>query len=823
MARAGVSAHAEGQTPTQRPPSAAVDALGALVDAAQADPGIDTGALHSVLCDFVLALLVDRLLHPDAPHSERGNGGGGRSPWLALCDEVAGRRRRSWPDASQSDLPLVEPLSKLLRAGQLSLAPEFLPRVVAAATADLQRVAQPPTALPAAHSIAELGRAHEHLLGCQLHRLGSRALFLKNGGGWLELGQLLQQPPPNRGQWLQERRALGKRSARLLAPILAKATRSEQLAQALGPHCSDASRPRGALVLNPGMARRRSGSHYTPEILCRQTVEQTLGPLLQQTQSSDALLQLRVCDPAMGSGAFLLAVCELLAQRLAQLWCAERRDPSTNATTHSLLLARRAVAERCLFGVDKNEQSVGLARLSLALFTHTPGLPPLRLHDQLRRGDAVFGWVVHPQAPTGKRDWDAALIPTLSARRAPQSRDALQRFVREQDAFHWALEFAQVFSGPTPGFDAVVGNPPWVAYVGRATQPLDPRLARHHQRCNPAFVGYRTLHGLFLRRSAELLRRGGRLGLVVPTSVVDLSGYAATRVAVDALCQVDAPLPDFGDGHFADVFQPCTAVLATRRERDLEGSTQQWPLHRTDLEAAAEQLLTRLRSLPTLPAELFGERGYQTTGEDRALLRQQASPSGAFTLPLREGSDIVPFVARPPTLYAATEKLAGRLRPTADWARVRLLIRQTARYPIAAPADGIAFRNSILAGFDAANYSAAFLLCYLNSDVVRWYHYMSNRDARQGMPQLKIAHLRSLPAPVATRAQRALSRLGEHLLAAGRTPDARETHQLNRLAAQALRLSHAERSLITDWAAAHPLPVPRGNRRNAPLAKRSTK
>lgn len=808
MARAGIAAHAQGPLQTRRPQSAAVLALGQLVDAAQADPGLDTAELHTTLCDFLLGLIVDRLLHPDARHEEHETARSGRSSWLALCDEVARRRRHWWPDAGRSGLPRVEPLAHLLRDGQLSLAPEALPRVLAAATADLEDVPAP-SVLPAKQPITELGRAHEHLLGCQLQRLGSRALYLRTARVWLELGPLLQQAPQSRGQWLQQQGALGKRNARLLSPALAKATRIEQLALALRPHCSGDPRPRGALVLNPGMARRRSGSHYTPEVLSRQTVEQTLGPLLQHTCNSADLLRLCVCDPAMGSGAFLIEVCELLSQRLLQLWRAEKREPRVKPATPALLLARRAVAEHCLFGVDKNEQSVSLARLSVALYTHAAGLPPLRL-ERLRRGDAVFGRVAAPQARAAKQQaWDDALLPSLCAPRTPQSPDTLRRFVRGQHAFHWGLEFRQVFSGPAPGFDAVVGNPPWVAYVGRATQPLDERLARHYQRSNPAFVGYRTLHGLFLRRSAELLRRGGRLGLVVPTSVVDLSGYAATRAAVAALCQVDTPLPDFGDGHFADVFQPCTAVLATRRDRDAEGSSAPWPLHRTDLEAGAEVLLLRLASLPHLPAELFGERGYQTNGDDRAVLRQQASPSGPFSLPLREGSDIVPFVARPPTLFAAAAKLSGRLRSSAEWARVRLLIRQTARYPIAAPADGIAFRNSVLAGFDDPSYSAAFLLCYLNSDVVRWYHYMSNRDARQGMPQLKIAHLRSLPAPLASRAQRGLTQLGERLLAARRAPNAQEMAQLNRLAAQALRLSASESALISNWAAAHPLPVPR--------------
>jgi hypothetical protein len=415
----------------------------------------------------------------------------------------------------------------------------------------------------------------------------------------------------------------------------------------------------------------------------------------------------------------------------------------------------------------------------LALCSTATGLPALDLSSKLRHGDAVIG---EPCT-----EWN----PTLS-----------NVFPR---AFHWPRAFPEVFAPPSPGFDALVGNPPWVAYVGRAAQPLDPRFARYYRDNYSSFRGYRTLHGLFVQRSAQLLKPGGRLGLVIPTSVVDLDGYAATRASLDALCLVDDPLPDFGDGRFPGVFQPCVAVLGSRRSDVVTGSAAAWNLSRDDLEPGAAALLQRLASLPPLPPELFGERGFQSTGADRAFLRSQTAPRAPFTLPLSQGVDVREFVATDATTYAAPKALQGRLRPEADWKSVAIWIRQTARYPIAALAKGTAFRNSILAGFASKRYSAAFLLCYLNSDVIRWFHFMSRRDARQGMPQLKIGHLRRLPAPITATPQAQLHGLGVKL-AGKRPPTEIERASMNAWACEALGLSLAERAIVGAWASKNPLP-----------------
>src|SRR5262249_9394185 len=109
-----------------------------------------------------------------------------------------------------------------------------------------------------------------------------------------------------------------------------------------------------------------------------------------------------------------------------------------------------------------------------------------------------------------------------------------------------------------------------------------------------------------------------------------------------------------------------------------------WPLARSDLGAVALRLLDRLEAIPKMHPDLFGERGFQTTGDDQSRLRHLDAPENPFVLPIREGTDVAEFALAPPRTFLDPRSLRGRLRPPAEWQRVNVLIRQTARYPMAA-------------------------------------------------------------------------------------------------------------------------------------------
>jgi hypothetical protein len=107
---------------------------------------------------------------------------------------------------------------------------------------------------------------------------------------------------------------------------------------------------------------------------------------------SDRILDLKICDPAMGSGAFLVEACRFLADHVVAAWTREGKlDQVVAAHEDPVMHARRLVAQRCLYGVDKNASAVTLAKLSLWLVTLARDLPFTFLDHSIRHGDSLVG------------------------------------------------------------------------------------------------------------------------------------------------------------------------------------------------------------------------------------------------------------------------------------------------------------------------------------------------------------------------------------------------------------------------------------------------
>jgi hypothetical protein len=182
---------------------------------------------------------------------------------------------------------------------------------------------------------------------------------------------LLAQAGANRAKWLQDR--TDRRLTDTVKKVVTAAATLDDLHAALMAVIDQAATPdlvsQGAMVLQPSEERRRSGSHYTPRELTEPIVRTTLDPLLTRLRGSDgktprpeAILDLRVCDPAMGSGAFLVEACRYLGDALVEAWHAHDVRPTIPADEDEVVFARRLVAQRCLYGVDRNPVAVDLAK-----------------------------------------------------------------------------------------------------------------------------------------------------------------------------------------------------------------------------------------------------------------------------------------------------------------------------------------------------------------------------------------------------------------------------------------------------------------------------
>ena len=457
--------------------------------------------------------------------------------------------------------------------------------------------------------VEQIGSVYETIMGFRLETATGRSVAIKpakklGAPNTIDLDALLAQPNAGRGRWLQER------ADRTITDKIAKGLRDAEtvddlhaaLDRVLDKDATPDIAPPGALVLQPNEERRRSGSHYTPRELTEPIVRHTLAPLLDRLRGEDGrsptpeqILDLKICDPAMGSGAFLVETCRQLADALIDAWGAHSALPVIPPDEDQVIYARRLVAQKCLYGIDRNPMAVDLAKVSLWLSTLARDHPLTFVDHAFRHGDSLVG-LTRPQIEA--LHWKRGQSPVLAGfgvQEALTEASELRRQIRgaddavserrlqnlwhdAQDAltdvrlfadlvlaaffegskprdrearlaayraeilsglarrhavalegqrnselpfapFHWEIEFPEVFERKSPGFDAIIGNPPFLNAINHDRNPAAKAL--YSITFAPFAVGAYDLCLLFWARTLlYLLRQSGRYGMLSPTALL---------------------------------------------------------------------------------------------------------------------------------------------------------------------------------------------------------------------------------------------------------------------------------------------------------------
>ncbi|BDG02822.1 Eco57I restriction-modification methylase domain-containing protein [Anaeromyxobacter oryzae] len=459
--------------------------------------------------------------------------------------------------------------------------------------------------------VEEIGSVYQAMMGFRLETATGRSIAIKAQKKWsapttVSLEALLAVKVSERKKWLEEQAA--RKVPDGVTRALKEAETLDDLHAALSALIDrDATPdivPEGAMVLQPSEERRRSGSHYTPRALTEPIVRTTLEPILARLRGADGkaprpeqILDLKVCDPAMGSGAFLVETCRQLGEALVEAWHAHGALPVIPPDEDERIHARRLVAQRCLYGVDRNPIAVDLAKVSLWLATLAKDHPLTFLDHALRHGDSLVGlsrqqieafhWDANaPAFQAGietvrirdhlknfsnlraqirgagddtfdfvLRDlWDEAQRETAEVRFLGDlavaaffdGDNAKQRLVKRAEygnaivtretralrdnleerrradpplvPFHWELEFPEVFERERPGFDAFVGNPPFLGGTLIGSR-LGLRYHDYVVALHAPATGLADLVAFFLRRSFDLVREDGTCGFIATNTV----------------------------------------------------------------------------------------------------------------------------------------------------------------------------------------------------------------------------------------------------------------------------------------------------------------
>jgi hypothetical protein len=284
--------------------------------------------------------------------------------------------------------------------------------------------------------VEQIGSVYEAMMGFDLEVAQGRSIAIKpikshGAPTTINLEELLAVKSADRTKWLAQR--TDQKITGQAAEALKKAGTIEDLLASLekkiAHQVTPNTVPKGAMIFQPSDERRRSGSHYTPRILTEPIVRKTLGPILKRLGNSPTpaqILDLKICDPAMGSGAFLVEGCRQLGDVLVKAWHMHDQVPRIPPDEDEILHARRLIAQRCLYGVDKNAMAVDLAKLSLWLATLAKDHPFTFLDHALRHGDSLVGltrkqiaefhWLPTPQRSFGQEAIEQRIKAATAAR-----------------------------------------------------------------------------------------------------------------------------------------------------------------------------------------------------------------------------------------------------------------------------------------------------------------------------------------------------------------------------------------------------------------------
>ncbi len=452
--------------------------------------------------------------------------------------------------------------------------------------------------------VEQIGSVYEAIMGFQIELTTGRSIAVRSkkrtgAAVIVDLDRLLQEDGSKRAKALRDatEQSLTGKAATALRDAVEPADIVAALDNKVDRDATPDILPRGVPILQPTSERRRSGSHYTPRTLTEPIVSEALQPIFDRLGTAPKprdILELKILNPATGSGAFLVEACRQLAAKLVEAWDIHGGPSDTPADEDRLLQALRLVAEFCLYGVDKNPMAIDLARLSLWLATFAKDREFTFIDHALRPGDSLVGltrrqiegfhWKADAplfqmglettqvrehvnkisklrqrireivdeaseqelrelleeaqrELQSVRRFADLVLAAFFEGKKKTereQKRDIYANLLIQQrgdngdlslgniksplEPFHWEIEFPEVFERENPGFDAIIGNPPFAgkniiasANVASYSDWLKQMHVESH--------GNSDLAAHFFRRAFNLLRKEGTLGFIATNTI----------------------------------------------------------------------------------------------------------------------------------------------------------------------------------------------------------------------------------------------------------------------------------------------------------------
>nr|WP_324664494.1 TaqI-like C-terminal specificity domain-containing protein [Haloarcula sp. CK38] len=623
--------------------------------------------------------------------------------------------------------------------------------------------------------------------------------------------------------------------------------------------------------------RKATGSYYTPEAVVEYIVEETLEPLVDDIRSdlvgqnavdeggfaeefAEAVFDLKILDPAMGSGHFLTSAVDYLAREIidAQERQAAQRGIETVDKAHDINWARRQVAQRCIYGVDLNPLAVELAKVSLWLRTLAAEQPLAFLDHHLKTGNSLVGSDIEEieklesDASGGGQNAtladfgvarkgtieqlmriyqdfiaienrELADIKEIEAKYDEFERNKLRRRLEgmanvhtaeqfgldtlpgdaykrmaaalEDDAiwndieqtqwfqdaqrwaqmdsyFHWKLEFPELYYDaaghplPAQGFDAVIGNPPWVATAGRADisanidTDLRAYLAEEFTTAENQFDLYVAFYEQSVRQS-----QSGRVGIIVPDAVLTreqnkpIREFVLSNTSLSEIVRVGTAFEGVETGAVILVSSGTVEQIRcadTPSVTDLPSldynqipnrvfKTQEAKRFLIYLDGETRSILEKVENNPPLKNHISISRGEEISKRADFLFENQQSN----TRPIAPGGAIIRYGIDEEELRYVEQTDVQKARE--NYQSPKLVFRQTSDSLVGTfdTEDLVTIKSAynIHSNTDSVD-ELKHVLGILNSAVLNFYHHYKHAAYRSVFPQINQSTFEAFPVPI---------------------------------------------------------------------------
>jgi hypothetical protein len=518
---------------------------------------------------------------------------------------------------------------------------------------------------------------------------------------------------------------------------------------------------RGAVIEEKPEVRKAGGVYYTPRYIVEYIVEQTVGKMLAGRKPEETL-QLRFLDPACGSGSFLLRVFERVCEHWQQWlmdnpgkrrkdWCWLEEKANTLHLTARL---KRRILRETIYGVDLDPQAVEVTQLSLYL-----KMLEGETSETLQREQEWF------------KDDEPILPPLQENIKCGNSLIASDFSLVSEDlvrvhAFDWNVGFRDILKAG--GFDAVVGNPPYVLLQTMEERSVFAYFSEIFRSARYKIDTYQV----FMERALNLTREGGRFGFITPNSFLrnkhaielrslflEASEVVALRTfyypvfkgaSVDTCILIARKAAHPGDDAEIEVVRSETPDRSTSQFIQ----QQKWLAHPQRnfflpgagaSDGLLEKISSRAFPLGEIATAYFGIQTFDREQyvTDRKTLKAHKPVIDGVHIQryhLLPGTEFVDF--RPPSIKSGGNPAVYELE--------RIGVRQIGRTPIGTlvPA-GIYSLNTIYNIFftKPTRLSLRFILGLMSSSTGRWFWEQSFFDQKETFPKVKKDGLLSIPVP----------------------------------------------------------------------------